>query len=138
MTKEEIIQKGKKKFPPDIIEEISDGGKIVRTDVNATIRHAYIQGLIDNNCQLPSDIDEAAKKAYKEYDVKSVVKPKDHPVGFLFFDGFKAGAEWTARQGVSLSHLIAWYIQSVDAHDPVWTKEHLEELVKDYIVIPKN
>lgn len=51
---------------------------------------------------------------------------------------FKAGAEWMAAQGVSLSHLIAWYIQSVDAHEPTWTKEHLEELVKDYILIHKN
>lgn len=51
---------------------------------------------------------------------------------------YQVGAEWMAGQGVSLSHLIAWYIQSVDAHEPVWTKEHLEELVKDYILIPKK
>lgn len=51
---------------------------------------------------LPSNLDEAAEKSYKEYDVKTAVKPKEHPVGFLFFDGFKAGAEWMAGQGVSV------------------------------------
>lgn len=50
---------------------------------------------------LPSNLDEAAEKAYKEYDVKTAVKPKEHPVGFLFFDGFKAGAEWMAGQGAT-------------------------------------
>lgn len=51
-----------------------------------------------NKPSLPPNLDEAAKKAYKEYDVKTAVKPKEHPVGFLFFDGFKAGAEWLAGQ----------------------------------------
>jgi hypothetical protein len=53
---------------------------------------------------LPSNLDEAAKKAYKEYDVKTAVKPKEHPVGFLFFDGFKAGAEWMAKQGETIEN----------------------------------
>ena len=43
---------------------------------------------------LPSNLDEAAEEAYREYDVKDTSKPKAHPVGFLFLDGFKAGAEW--------------------------------------------
>lgn len=55
--------------------------------------------LISDHHSIPSNLDEAAKKAYKEYDVKTAVKPKEHPVGFLFFDGFKAGAEWMAGQG---------------------------------------
>lgn len=79
---------------------------------------------------LPSNLDEAAEQY--ALDVKA------KPFGNLVKEAFKAGAEWMAGQGVSLSHLIAWYIQSIDAHEPVWTKEHLEELVKDYILIPKN
>ena len=86
---------------------------------------------------LPSDLDEAAEKATEKY-VYNDGGPFPHTTGVSFLNGFKAGAEWMARQGVSLSHLIAWYIQSVDAHEPVWTEEHLEELVKDYILIPKN
>lgn len=87
---------------------------------------------------LPSNIDEAAKKF--AYDVCKQLPngtEKDSIVYYAILAA-KAGAEWMASQGVSLSHLIAWYIQSVDAHEPVWTEEHLEELVKDYILIPKN
>lgn len=76
---------------------------------NKTIskKHALecLLGILENEetqPSLPSDIDEAAEKAYKEYDVKTAVKPKEHPVGFLFFDGFKVGAEWMAGQGVSV------------------------------------
>ena len=75
--------------------------------------------------KLPEGLEEAAENIYKT------------PFGTRAED-FKAGAEWMAGQGISLSYLIAWYIQSVDAHEPVWTKEHLEELVKDYILIPKK
>ena len=84
---------------------------------------------------LPSNLDEAAEDSWEVYEYR------ESPRGLYstcYVDGFKAGAKLMAGQGVSLSHLIAWYIQSVDAHEPVWTKEHLEELVKDYILIPKN
>lgn len=99
--------------------------------------NAYCEAVADvkriieriNETSLPSNPDEAAE----EYSRKKAVKY----YGNTFY-AFKAGAEWMAEQGVSLSHLMAWYIQSVDAHEPVWTKEHLEELVKDYILIPKN
>lgn len=92
---------------------------------------------------LPSNLDEAAEEyAYTNWE------DNDYHTGAsegLPFDAightekcFKAGAKWMKEQGVSLSHLIAWYIQSVDANEPVWTKEHIEELVKDYILIPKS
>ena len=109
MTKEEIIQKGEKKFPPDIIEEIGEDGSIVQTDVNATVRHAYVQGLIDNNCQLPSDIDEAA-----EFDKMFEDFCDQHPDGltlnecaeFFYDKGKQVGAEWMAGQGETLESLI--------------------------------
>lgn len=94
MTKEEIIQKGKKKFPPDIIKEIREDGSIVRTDVNATVRHAYIQGLIDNNCQLPSNIDEAAENRVTEngrFEITQFEKMR--------IEDIKFGAKWMAGQG---------------------------------------
>ena len=80
---------------------------------------------------LPSNIYEAAEK-YADTQNKNFLNPE------IVKNIFKAGAKWLAGQGVSLSHLIAWYIQSVDAHEPVWTEEHIEELVKDYILIPKK
>ena len=64
---------------------------------------------------LPSNLDETAEKAYKEYDVKTAVKPKEHPVGFLFFDGFKVGAEWMAGQGVSMQGKVGIYGVDVES-----------------------
>ena len=34
--------------------------------------------------------------------------------------------------------LVDWYISSVGNEPPVWTKEHLEELLNDFYVIPKD
>lgn len=52
-------------------------------------------------------------------------------------DAFKAGASVIIDQRISLGYLISWYIQSVDGHQPIWTEEHLKELDKDFILIPK-
>ncbi len=96
MTKEEIMRKGRAKFPPDFIEEIKDDGAIVRTDTNATIRHAYIQGLIDNNSLLPSDLDVAAEN-YSENILANNEDLQD-----AIEDAFKEGAEWMAKQGITV------------------------------------
>lgn len=92
---------------------------------------------------LPSNLDEAAntfgfKETLERLREGGITRKNEGMFRWQIEKAFKAGAEWMAGQGVSLSHLIAWYIQSIDAHEPVWTKEHLEELVKDYILIPKN
>ena len=35
--------------------------------------------------------------------------------------------------------LACWYQNSIDeTHPPIWTDEHLEELLKDFYVIPKS
>ena len=35
--------------------------------------------------------------------------------------------------------LVDWYINSVSGDDtPVWTEEHIDELLKDFYVIPKE
>lgn len=34
--------------------------------------------------------------------------------------------------------LVDWYITSVGEENPVWTEEHIEELLNDFIVIPKS
>lgn len=34
--------------------------------------------------------------------------------------------------------LTCWYISSVGAEPPVWTDEHIEELLTDFYVIPKD
>ena len=34
--------------------------------------------------------------------------------------------------------LTDWYISSVGSEPPVWTDEHMEELLNDFYVIPKD
>ena len=34
--------------------------------------------------------------------------------------------------------LTVWYISSVGSETPVWTDKHIEELLNDFYVIPKN
>ena len=40
---------------------------------------------------------------------------------------------------VDEAYLTDWYISSVSEDDsPVWTEEHIEELCRDFYVIPKD
>lgn len=39
---------------------------------------------------------------------------------------------------VSAGYLTSWYISSVDATPPIWTDGHIEELFKDFYLIPKD
>lgn len=121
MTKEEIIR------------AISDDKMMpfIQSEQLAQI----VEFVINNyKTSLPSNLDEAIEEYAPDFSNDFASKAAVEAVR----DAFKSGAEWVIGQGVSLSHLIAWYIQSVDAHEPIWTEEHLKELVKDYILIPKN
>ena len=43
------------------------------------------------------------------------------------------------NEAVGEGYLADWYISSVSEDDePVWTEAHIEELAKDFIVIPKD
>lgn len=42
------------------------------------------------------------------------------------------------EMAVDEGYLEDWYINSVDDTDPVWTNKHIEELVGDFVVIPKT
>lgn len=39
---------------------------------------------------------------------------------------------------VSEGYLTDWYITSVDGNKPIWTEAHIEELFKDFYLIPKD
>ena len=42
-------------------------------------------------------------------------------------------------KAVDFGYLSDWYIVSVDENDePVWTEKHLDELLADFILIPKE
>lgn len=124
MTKEEIIKKGNEKFPQDIIEIINDDGSITREDVNFKIRKAYMEGLIDNNISLPSNLDEAAKK----YGHEEPILPEGYNDGDIPLyerwtaDAFKAGAEWHARQGQTFESIV-WK----DSEDGLYVEAFVDE-----------
>lgn len=42
------------------------------------------------------------------------------------------------EQSYDMATLDSWYIASVMGGTPVWTEEHLEELLNDFYVIPKD
>lgn len=48
-------------------------------------------------------------------------------------------AEYICREdAVSEGYLSDWYISSVGSESPVWTDEHISELLNDFIVLPKD
>lgn len=48
-------------------------------------------------------------------------------------------AEYISKQAaVDAGYLSDWYIASVGDESPVWTDEHINELLNDFIVIPKD
>lgn len=49
-------------------------------------------------------------------------------------------AEYIEREAAyDMDTLYDWFISSVSENDnPVWTEEHLEELLNDFYVIPKD
>ena len=107
-----------------------------------------IDSLQQDQPSLPFNLDEAAEEyANKEHSDEPCVgrwgtgdyePPIDREYDReIAKDAFKAGAETIVNQKVSLGYLISWYIQSVDGHQPIWTEEHLKELDKDFILIPK-
>ena len=42
------------------------------------------------------------------------------------------------EEAVDDGYLSDWYIASVGDESPVWTDEHIEELLNDFIVFPKD
>lgn len=42
------------------------------------------------------------------------------------------------HDAVDAGYLSDWYIASVGDESPVWTDEHIDELLNDFIVIPKD
>ena len=47
--------------------------------------------------------------------------------------------EYISKQSaVDAGYLSDWYISSVGDEPPVWTDAHIDELLNDFIVIPKD
>ena len=118
MTKEEIIRKGNEKFPQDIIETINDDGSITREDVNFKLRKAYMEGLIDNNISLPSNLDEAAEEESPDFSNDFASKAAVDAVR----DAFKSGAKWHAKQGQTFESVV-WQ----DSEDGLYVEAFVDE-----------
>ena len=54
---------------------------------------------------------------------------------------FSCGARWADNKpnAIDFAYLQSWYQDSIDStKEPVWTDKHLEELFKDFDLIPKK
>lgn len=118
MTIEEIIKKGNEKFPQDIIKIINDDGSITHEDVNFKIRKAYMEGLIDNNVTLPSNVDEAAEEYAPDFSNDFASKAAVDAVR----DAFKNGAEWMVQQGQTFESVV-WK----DSDDGLYVEADVDE-----------
>ena len=73
-----------------------------------------MEGLIDNNAPLPSDVDEAADTYANKYDdINSNAKA---------YVAFKAGAEWMAQQGQTFESVV-W----MDEDDKLFIEAFVDE-----------
>ena len=63
--------------------------------------------------------------------------PNVEDVSDAFEQGKREGVKELLSKACKEVDLIQWFISSVDANEPVWTDEHIEELLKDYILIRK-
>lgn len=63
--------------------------------------------------------------------------PGREDVSDAFEQGKHEGIKEFLSKACNEADLKQWFISSVDASEPVWTDEHIEELLKDYILIRK-
>lgn len=42
------------------------------------------------------------------------------------------------NMAVDFGYLHNWFIDSVGTEEPVWTEDHIEELLEEFVVIPKE
>ena len=64
-------------------------------------------------------------------------------IGVELSDAVVFGARWMEKKILDRSMdegtLVDWYISSIDETiPPIWTPEHISELLKDFYVIPKK
>ena len=55
-----------------------------------------------------------------------------------WFDAYEEKELAVRNKAVDYGYLYDWFISSVGTEEPVWTEAHIEELLADFIVIPKG
>lgn len=105
-----------------------------------------------SNYEPPISVDYITRELDKQFenDVLKVIASynitvdADELVKALQYDrnqyeiGYKAGYEAAMNEAIDYGTLFDWYISSVGDEAPVWTEQHIDELFRDYILIPKN
>lgn len=84
--------------------------------------------------------EEALAKAAREYQ-QSIEANNSQADAWDFYGAFIAGAAWVKRHpnAIDMSYLQNWYQDSIDeTKEPIWTDQHLEELLNDFYLIPKS
>ena len=56
----------------------------------------------------------------------------------FWFDAYEEKESAVRNKAVNFSYLHNWFIDSVGTEEPVWTEDHIEELLEGFIVIPKS
>ena len=62
----------------------------------------------------------------------------NHFVDEFWFDAYEEKELAVRNKAVDFSYLHNWFIDSVGTEKPVWTEDHIEELLENFIVIPKD
>lgn len=88
--------------------------------------------------------EDLEKALYTVLETYNITVDKDELLKALSYDrnqyeaGYKAGYEAAMNEAIDYRTLFDWYISSVGDEEPVWTEQHIDELFRDYILIPKN
>lgn len=56
----------------------------------------------------------------------------------FWFDAYEEKELAVRNKAVNFSYLHNWFIDSVGTEEPVWTEDHIEELLEGFMVIPKS
>ena len=87
--------------------------------------------------QLLEEIEGREKIHFEDYHIKKTGGPADYGAANALTQ-IASYIRDNEREEVDLCYLIQWYISCVDSSEPVWTEEHLKELLKDFILIPRK
>lgn len=102
-----------------------------------------IKSLFPTEQPSEESIKDLIQKAEELYGVKDKSFPLSEFPKEEKRQAFIKGAQWQKEQlmksAVSIGYLQDWYQNSIDGEvPPIWTDEHLNELTKDFYIIPKQ
>jgi len=140
-------------YPVDMQQLIKFDHSIEFVDANNRDRAIYRKGYEQAKKDLQEQPSEDLEKEASLYYGNDFINHNEyHSEGgtilpFAVCEAWKAGVRWQAdkmqnkliEKAVDIGYLEDWYLHSIDGTtEPIWTEKHLEELHKDFILIPKE